>query len=52
MDEEIKQGGVSFKFSKFPLFQPAVLIAKQHCSIKQMEPPRNANSQRMTNYDA
>lgn len=39
MDEEIKEGGISFNFSKLPLFQAAVLITKQHRSIKQMEPP-------------
>lgn len=39
MDEEIKEGGISFKFSKFPLFQTAVLITEQHRSIKQMESP-------------
>lgn len=45
MGKEIKEGGISFKFSKFLLFQIAVLITTQHCSIKQMEPLRNTNSQ-------
>lgn len=39
MGEEIKEGGISFKFSKFPLSQIAVLIATQHCSTEQTEPP-------------
>lgn len=43
MDEEIKEGGTSFKFNKFPLFQTAVLFTKQHHSTKQMEPPWKAN---------
>lgn len=50
MGEEIKEGGISFKFSKFPLSQIAVLIATQHCSTEQTEPPWNANSRRKNEH--